>query len=1119
MLLISLYSRSDMLRCYAFILCFILLLPDMAASDNRDTIRYTGKILSNIDYHHGLLAPVLGVHNIQVMHANRDYSSEENGSGWTYNHAPMLAYWNNTFYLEYLSNPVGEHIQPGQTLLVTSKDGYNWSDPKVIFPPYNIPDGTTKEGVEAVSKNLKAVMHQRMGFYVSKNNRLLVLAYYGISMGPRDSPNDGKGIGRVVREIYPDEKYGHIYFIRYNSGWNEKNTGYPFFLSSGDKGFRDACKELLEKPLMMQQWVEEADRDDPLIPLKKRLQAFSYYHLPDGRIVGLWKHALTSMSNDGGRTWLYDPVRAPGFVNGNAKIWGQRTADGRYATVYNPSEFRWPLAISVSENGLDYHNLLLVNGEISTMRYGGNYKSYGPQYVRGILEGNGTPPDGNMWVTYSMNKEDIWVACIPVPIRDRATKPVYDVFSEMQEGEELRYWNIFSPLNAPVRIEKMEDGIRCLTLKDKDRYDYAKAERLFPASKEMTIKFSMIPAQDHNGLLHIELQDRKGTAAMRLVFDSTGMCKTKAGYRYSGILQYEAHKRYDFGIAFNTEKRMYTLSVNGREMMKGLFFAPVKSIERIVFRTGEVRRFPDADTPTDQDFDVPKGGEPVEEAVFYILSLKTIDENSRDQSVLILDPDDFKHHVDYFNRMEDENIIQAIPNRDAWNWMKANIPFFECPQDNFKEIYYFRWWTLRKHIMETPRGYTMTEFLVPRSYADRYNMISCALGHHIIESRWLHDSRYIDDYIHLWYRGRDGGPMNKLHNFSSWAVHALYNRFLVNRDTLFLVDMLPDLVRDYQAWESERRHPDGLFWQYDVRDGMEESVSGGRNMENRRPTINSYMYGNAIALAEIAGLAGKEALAVKWRLKADTLKTMIQDYLWNKHSLFFETLKPDKTFAGVREAIGYIPWYFNLPDPGYEEAWKQVTDKDGFLAAFGLTTAEQRHPDFRTHGCCNCEWDGAIWPFATSQTMTAMANLLNSYNQAVVNDSVYFRLLELYVESQYYRGRPYIGEYLDEKTGYWLKGDQERSRYYNHSTFCDLIITGLVGLRPRPDNIIEVNPLIPEGKWDWFCLDNIHYHGDIITVFWDKTGNRYHRGKGLHLVINGEEAAASNRIEKMIFTR
>ena len=38
--------------------------------------------------------------------------------------------------------------------------------------------------------------------------------------------------------------------------------------------------------------------------------------------------------------------------------------------------------------------------------------------------------------------------------------------------------------------------------------------------------------------------------------------------------------------------------------------------------------------------------------------------------------------------------------------------------------------------------------------------------------------------------------------------------------------------------------------------------------------------------------------------------------------------------------------------------------------------------------------------------------------------------------------------------------------YYNHSSFCDLVITGLVGLRPRADDLLEMNPLIPAGTWD-----------------------------------------------------
>jgi len=60
----------------------------------------------------------------------------------------------------------------------------------------------------------------------------------------------------------------------------------------------------------------------------------------------------------------------------------------------------------------------------------------------------------------------------------------------------------------------------------------------------------------------------------------------------------------------------------------------------------------------------------------------------------------FKHYVDYFNKMEDENIVQAIPNAQSWDWMQQNIPLFECPQQNFEEIFYYRWWTLRKHIKD-----------------------------------------------------------------------------------------------------------------------------------------------------------------------------------------------------------------------------------------------------------------------------------------------------------------------------------------------------------------------------------------------------------------------------------
>ncbi|WP_028788617.1 exo-alpha-sialidase [Terrimonas ferruginea] len=596
----------------------VMLIAAPFALQAQDTARYTGTTLSNVDYHHGQLSPALGVHNIQTMRANRADTS----NSWTYNHAPMLAYWKGKFYLHYLSDPVGEHVPPGQTWFQQSPDGVNWTNPVPLFPVYKIPDGFTKPGRADVAKNTYAVMHQRIGFYTSKQNRLFALGYYGIVLGKKDDPNDGNGIGRVIREVRADGSFGPIYFLRYNHNFNEKNTNYPFYTSSKDKGLVAACKEILDSPLLMQQMVEESDRNDPLIPLKKDFKAFSYYRLPDQRVVGFWKYALTSISADGGRTWQYNPVRAPGFVNANAKIWGQRTADGRYATVYNPSEFRWPLAVSVSNDGLRYHNLLLVNGEITSMRYGGEYKSYGPQYVRGIMEMNGVPPDSVMWVTYSMNKEDIWVSRIPVPVIDKETGNVNDVFTNLPAGKELDRWNLYSPLWCRTEIFR-QGNEKVLSLHDSDPFDYAKAERMFPVSSAVVAEFAITPKQADNGHLDIEIVDEKGTPCLRLSLDSTGTVYTKAGYRNRSIGTYKAGEKLTVKIELNAATRFYTVTLNNGKPVNNICFAPIAKAQRIVFRTGGVRRFPDADTPTDQDYDLPGADSRLKEAVYQIHYLKT----------------------------------------------------------------------------------------------------------------------------------------------------------------------------------------------------------------------------------------------------------------------------------------------------------------------------------------------------------------------------------------------------------------------------------------------------------------------------------------------------------------
>src|SRR5262249_41637253 len=133
------------------------------------------------------------------------------------------------------------------------------------------------------------------------------------------------------------------------------------------------------------------------------------------------------------------------------------------------------------------------------------------------------------------------------------------------------------------------------------------------------------------------------------------------------------------------------------------------------------------------------------------------------------------------------------------------------------------------------------------------------------------------------------------------------------------------------------------------------------------------------------------------------LKGLTQESLWNDEAKFFEVRLDSDRFFEAREEIGFVPWIFELLDAGkrYEDAWTQLTDVRGFRAPYGITTAERRHPRFRSHGVGTCEWDGAVWPFATSQTLVALANVLHDYPYRVVTSRDYFDAFLTYVHSQH----------------------------------------------------------------------------------------------------------------------
>ena len=101
-------------------------------------------------------------------------------------------------------------------------------------------------------------------------------------------------------------------------------------------------------------------------------------------------------------------------------------------------------------------------------------------------------------------------------------------------------WNIYSPLWAPVEL----DG-KWLKLSDKDPFDYAKAERVIPATKELKVEFDLQIAQTDHGQLNIEFLNDCGDVCSKIIVDGSGMARVKGGARYATLIKkVEAGKTY-----------------------------------------------------------------------------------------------------------------------------------------------------------------------------------------------------------------------------------------------------------------------------------------------------------------------------------------------------------------------------------------------------------------------------------------------------------------------------------------------------------------------------------------------------------------------------------------------
>ena len=112
-------------------------------------------------------------------------------------------------------------------------------------------------------------------------------------------------------------------------------------------------------------------------------------------------------------------------------------------------------------------------------------------------------------------------------------------------------------------------------------------------------------------------------------------------------------------------------------------------------------------------------------------------------------------------------------------------------------------------------------------------------------------------------------------------------------------------------------------------------------------------------------------------------------------------------------------------------------------------------------------------------------------------------------------GNPFVAEAHFPELNAWSAYTTNHSEHYDHSTYLDDVITGLLGLVPRSDNMLQISPIIPD-NWTYFALGNVAYHGHLVSVLYDADGTRYNVSAGLSIFVDGVKLHTSKSSSTLI---
>jgi hypothetical protein len=512
---------------------------------------------------------------------------------------------------------------------------------------------------------------------------------------------------------------------------------------------------------------------------------------------------------------------------------------------------------------------------------------------------------------------------------------------------------------------------------------------------------------------------------------------------------------------------------------------------------------------------------------------------------------------------QDTRDILADQARLYQAWFDDNLAAFECSDELIQKMYYHRAYVLRKNMLDPRLGALKWPTQAEGRWRSTWypNVISYGAAHQVREARWLADPRYWTGHLRTWAHNQKADHVYPSHvtpagpsdgQYTDWITSTAWDGHLVHPDAALLGELADALAENVRGWQRVY-DPDGdglLMVDSHWWTGMEYQPSffyfgdyqtsadfhaPAKPVNLERVDLTAYNFGNAVAVSRIYKALNQAEKAREFDELAEKIRKAVAEKMWRKEGGFFYSLRADDdAVADVKEIIGVYPFYFGMfaPGSGHEAAWTSILDPEQFWTPWPVASASKQCPAYSQTGwpqadgrSVACMWNGPTWPHANSIVLTAMARTLRAdrdlpkESASPLTREKLWELFSSFTKAQY-RDQdptfPWTGEFYNGETGAWKTAERD----YNHSTWLDILIPDLIGLVPRDDEILEIDPLLPPGALSHFTLDGQRYRGRDVTIVWDAPGDNDDRhGDGreaFDVYLDGQLAATAPEPKRLL---